>query len=53
MIAEVDDDNSGKIEFEEFVALMLKKTKETNLKEELVQAFKVFDREGNNYVTMI
>lgn len=37
----------GAIDFPEFLNLLARKMKETDTEEELVQAFKVFDRDGN------
>eukprot|EP00746_Dinoflagellata_sp_MGD_P007061 gnl/MRDRNA2_/MRDRNA2_113949_c0_seq1.p1 gnl/MRDRNA2_/MRDRNA2_113949_c0~~gnl/MRDRNA2_/MRDRNA2_113949_c0_seq1.p1 ORF type:complete len:258 (+),score=51.66 gnl/MRDRNA2_/MRDRNA2_113949_c0_seq1:51-824(+) len=57
MIAMLDDDSSGAINFEEFLRLMVAQMKEHEKKEalysqreEFVQAFKIFDRDGNGYV---
>lgn len=50
MIKDVDTDNSGSIEFSEFLALMAGKMKDTDTEEELTQAFKVFDREGTGII---
>lgn len=37
----------GTIDFPEFLTLMARKMKETDTEEELIEAFKVFDRDGN------
>lgn len=37
----------GTIDFAEFLTLMAKKMKEADTEEELIEAFKVFDRDGN------
>lgn len=37
----------GTIDFPEFLTLMAKKMKEADTEEELIEAFKVFDRDGN------
>ena len=50
MIKEVDVDNNGEIDFEEFCGLMVKKMKESEPEEELVELFKFFDRDSNNTV---
>ena len=47
MILEADDDGSGTIDFEEFLGLMQKRLQELDVGEELIQAFKVYDK-GNN-----
>lgn len=51
MIHEVDADQSGTIDFSEFLTLMAKKMKETDTEEELIEAFKVFDRDGNGLIS--
>lgn len=43
-IEAVDGDGSGTVDFEEFVALMTKKTKEAEDEQELREAFRVFDK---------
>lgn len=57
MIANLDEDHSGAIGFEEFLRLMVSQMKDAerkNLhdsqKDEFIQAFKCFDRDGNGYV---
>ena len=52
MIDEVDLDGNGEIDFEEFVTLMNRRSKETDLEEEILNAFKVFDKEGNGLVSI-
>ena len=47
MINEVDADGNGTIDFPEFLSLMTRKIKDTDTEEELREAFKVFDRDGN------
>lgn len=49
MIKSVDKDGSGCIEFDEFVALMIKKTKESEL--EMRDAFSALDRNKNGYIS--
>jgi calmodulin len=51
MISEVDVDGNGKIEFEEFVTLMNRRSKETDTEEEVINAFKVFDKDGNGMIS--
>ena len=49
MIAEVDTDNNQTIELREFIEMMLKKT--ANPKDELYEAFKTFDKDGNGKIS--
>ena len=51
MINEVDADGNGTIDFPEFLSLMARKMKDTDTEEELVEAFKVFDRDGNGLIS--
>jgi calmodulin len=47
----VDVDGNGTIDFDEFLTMMSKKMRETDRDEEIRQAFKVFDKNGDGYVT--
>lgn len=51
MIAEVDIDGNGHIDFEEFVNLMNRRSKETDTEEEVINAFRVFDKDGNGLIS--
>lgn len=51
MIKLYDKDESGTIDFPEFLDLMTTKMKETELEEQLIQTFKVFDRDGNGLLS--
>merc|ERR1711979_117916 len=51
MINEVDADGSGTIDFPEFLTMMARKMKDTDTEEELIEAFKVFDRDGNGFIS--
>ncbi|KAK8924189.1 hypothetical protein KSP39_PZI019645 [Platanthera zijinensis] len=51
MINEVDINGNGTIEFGEFLSLMARKIKETDAEEELKEAFKVFDKDQNGYIS--
>lgn len=50
MINEVDVDANGIIDLPEFLQLMASKLKDTDSEEELREAFRVFDKEGNGYI---
>ena len=49
MINELDTDNSGKIEFQEFVHMMGVGVGDPE--EELLDSFKVFDKNGDGFIT--
>ncbi|XP_064085628.1 troponin C, isotype gamma-like isoform X1 [Macrobrachium nipponense] len=54
VIAETDEDGSGQLEFEEFVSLAAKfliEEDEESLKAELKEAFRIYDKEGNGFIT--
>lgn len=50
MIAEVDKDGSGAIDFDEFVHMMTNKFGERSTKEELTKAFQIIDQDKNVFV---
>ena len=50
MVNEVDKDGTGSIDFPEFLTMMSLKINEENAEEELREAFKVFDGDGNGYI---
>lgn len=47
MIADVDKDGSGAIDFDEFAHMMTAKIGERDTKEELMKAFHVLDQDNN------
>ena len=51
MIKKYDKDESGTIDFPEFLELINTKIKETELEEQLIETFKVFDRDGNGLLS--
>ena len=51
MISEVDVDGNGHIDFEEFVHLMNRRSKEIDTEDEVINAFRVFDKEGNGLIS--
>eukprot|EP00095_Tigriopus_kingsejongensis_P000707 maker-scaffold58_size443543-snap-gene-3.23 protein:Tk00707 transcript:maker-scaffold58_size443543-snap-gene-3.23-mRNA-1 annotation:"Calmodulin" len=50
MVNEVDKDGTGSIDFPEFLAMMALKINEQNAEDEIREAFKVFDGDGNGYI---
>ncbi len=53
IIAEVDSDGNGTIDFKEFLGLMVNKMNDTDTEEELLEAFKIFDRDNKGYITAL
>lgn len=53
MIAEVDADGNGAIDFPEFLAMMARKMRESDSEEEIKEAFKTFDRDGNGLISAL
>jgi len=51
MINEVDADGNGTIDFPEFLTMMARKMKDTDSAEEIKEAFKVFDKDGNGFIS--
>ncbi len=52
MINEVDTDGNNIIDFTEFLMLMSRKMKDSDQEEELVEAFKCFDKDGNGLISV-
>ncbi|XP_058457376.1 calmodulin-beta-like [Malaya genurostris] len=52
MIHEVDLDGSGTIELNEFLVLMARKLREDTTDQELRDAFKIFDKDGDGFLTV-
>jgi calmodulin len=51
MVAEVDEDGNGEVDFEEFLELMAKKIQESSDDLDILEAFKVFDKDGNGQIS--
>ena len=51
MINEVDSDGNGTIDFPEFLTMMAKKMKDADSENEIKEAFAVFDKDGNGYIS--
>lgn len=52
MINDLDADNSGAIEFREFLDLMTARMSDRDSKEDIRKVFKLFDEENSGYVTL-
>ena len=50
MMREVDLNQDGKIDFDEFMILMTRSSPDTQTEEEVINAFRVFDKEGNGLI---
>ncbi len=51
MINEADADGNGPIDLPEFCTSMARKMKDTDSEEELQEAFRVFDKDGNGFIS--
>ncbi len=51
MLNEVDNNSDKKIEFDEFCKIMNNKLKQNDAEQELIEAFKIFDREGKGLIS--
>ena len=51
MINEVDNNSDSKIEFEEFCKIMNNKLKQNDVEQELIEAFKIFDKDGKGLIS--
>ena len=51
IIQEIESNGSNSIDFAEFLSLMAKKIKDIDTEEEIREAFKVFDKEGNGFIS--
>ncbi len=52
MINENDQDEDGRIDFNEFLDLMHKRAKDEDIEEELSEAFRIFDKEDNGLISI-
>ncbi|KAM6437412.1 uncharacterized protein PHA67_024167 [Liasis olivaceus] len=51
MINQLDANSNGKVDFPEFLSLMAKRTRGSDSEEEIREAFRVFDRNGDGYIS--
>eukprot|EP00092_Neocalanus_flemingeri_P018116 GFUD01019606.1.p1 GENE.GFUD01019606.1~~GFUD01019606.1.p1 ORF type:complete len:152 (+),score=55.23 GFUD01019606.1:41-496(+) len=52
LVMEVDIDGNGTIEFEEFLSMMKKSASEQDEEADLREAFKIFDRDKDGFISM-
>ena len=51
-ISEFDEDGDKKINFDEFISLMVRYLIGNDVEDELIEAFKIFDKGGNGMITV-
>ena len=51
MVNEVDADGNGTLDFPDLLNLMASKMKDTDSEEEISEAFKIFDKDGNGFIS--
>jgi calmodulin len=51
MINDFDTDENGTIDFTEFLTMMARKLKDAESEDEIKEAFKVFDKDGNGLIS--
>jgi centrin-1 len=52
MIADLDSDNSGAIEFKEFLDLMTARMSDRDTREDIKKVFRLFDEESRGVITL-
>ena len=50
LVNEVDADGNGDVDLPEFISLMARKMKVSDGDEELIEAFKIFDKNANGVI---
>ena len=50
-LKEMDEDGNGTIDFQEFLLYMLEKVNKQNLCSDIIEIFKIFDRDDSGYLT--
>ena len=51
MVNEVDIDGNGTVDFPEFLTMMARKMKDIDIESEILEAFKVFDKNGDGLIS--
>ncbi len=51
MINEIDANGDGTVDFPEFLTMMGRKMNDVESEEEVLEAFKVFDKDGNGFIS--
>ncbi|XP_054166671.1 calmodulin-like [Oppia nitens] len=51
MVAQLDTNNNGFVTFDRFVSIFTNKIKDTEMEEEMREAFKVIDNDGNGFIS--
>ncbi|XP_017079815.1 calmodulin-related protein 97A [Drosophila eugracilis] len=51
LIADIDSNGNGQLDFSGFCAIMAKQMRETDTEEETREAFKIFDRDGDGFIS--
>ena len=52
LMNEIDQDGNHEIDFEEFLTLMARQTDTRDSAQEIIEAFKVFDKNGDGYISL-
>jgi len=51
MVNDVDANGNGTIDFPEFIDMMVRKIRDKDAEEEIKEAFRVFDKDGNGFIS--
>lgn len=52
LMNEIDQDGNHEIDFEEFLTLMARQSNTRDSAQEIIEAFKVFDKNGDGYISL-
>lgn len=53
MITEVDPEGAGTLSFDAFLMLIAKRQKDVDVEEDILDAFRVFDKDGNGFISNV